>query len=183
MWNISQVNHRLPSIPLDISRWRTVHRDHAKGFSLPEEQVAKLGPADAGRVLQHSFKYRLKLAGRAADRTQHLRRRGLLLQRFPQLLEQPNVLDRDHGLAGKIGDELDLFVGERKHLLPVDGDAPHQLLLLEHRHHQKRARTSSVDQRNEWPIASDVSGLCREVDDMNDLLRAGEPAERDVWLR
>ena len=34
-----------------------------------------------------------------------------------QLVEQPRVLDRDHGLVGEGRDQLDLLVGERPHLL------------------------------------------------------------------
>ena len=33
------------------------------------------------------------------------------------LLEQPRVLDGDHGLVGEGRDQLDLLVGERLHLL------------------------------------------------------------------
>jgi len=46
--------------------------------------------------------------------------RGLLLQGFGQILgalpdfvEQPRVLDRDHGLVGKGLQQLDVLVGER----------------------------------------------------------------------
>ena len=47
---------------------------------------------------------------------QHLRGRGLLLQRLAQiararlhLVEQPHVLDRDHRLVGEGRDQLDLL--------------------------------------------------------------------------
>ena len=57
---------------------------------------------------QHGLEHRLQLAGRAADDLQHLRGRGLLLQRLAQvvgalaqLVEQPRVLDGDDGLGGK----------------------------------------------------------------------------------
>ena len=53
---------------------------------------------------------------------------------FAQLVEQPRVLDGDHGLGGEILDQLDLLVGEREHLLPVDADDADQLVVLEHRH-------------------------------------------------
>src|SRR6516225_9080071 len=47
-----------------------------------QQQVTELGPADTGRVFQHGAEHRLQLAWRAGDDTQHLRRRGLLLQRL-----------------------------------------------------------------------------------------------------
>ena len=41
--------------------------------------------ADARRVRQHGLEHRLQLAGRTGDDLQHLRCRGLLLQRLGQL--------------------------------------------------------------------------------------------------
>ena len=37
-----------------------------------------------------------------------------------QLVEQPRVLDGDHGLGGEVLNQLDLLIGERPHLLAVD---------------------------------------------------------------
>ena len=59
--------------------------------------------------------------------------RGLLLSSqivgaLAQLVEQPRVLDRDHGLGGEVLHQLDLLVGERPHLLAVDGDRADQLV-------------------------------------------------------
>ena len=39
--------------------------------------------------------FSMAIAGRGADDLQHLRGRGLLLQRFAQLVEKPRVLDGD----------------------------------------------------------------------------------------
>ena len=92
-----------------------------------QEQIAELGLADARRILQHGFEHRLQLAGRTGDDLQHLRGRGLLLQRLAQivgalaqLVEQPRVLDGDDGLGGEVLHQLDLLVGERPHLLAID---------------------------------------------------------------
>ena len=64
---------------------------------------------------------------------QHLGRRSLLLQRLAeivsalaQLVEQPRVLDGDHGLGGEVLDQLDLLVGERADLLAEDRDRADQ---------------------------------------------------------
>ena len=62
------------------------------------------------------------------------RGRGLLLQRFAKLAEQPRVLDGDDGLRGEVLDQLNLLVGERAHLLTVDDDYTDQVLILEQRH-------------------------------------------------
>ena len=52
-------------------------------------------------MLCHSIQHRLNIGRRAGDDTQDLTRRSLLLQRFLQLLEQPDVLERDHGLISE----------------------------------------------------------------------------------
>ena len=70
-------------------------------------------------VRQHGLEHRLQVAGRSGDDLQHLRRRGLLLQRLGKLararlhlVEQPHVLDGDHRLVGEGGDKLDLLLRE-----------------------------------------------------------------------
>ena len=100
--------------------------------------------ADSTSVSEH----RLQIEGRAADDLEHVGGRGLLLQRFAQLVEQARVLDGDDGLGGEIRDQLDLLVGERAHLLAVDGDGADQLVFLEHRHDDNSpnaARASTAD--------------------------------------
>ena len=79
------------------------------------------------------------------------RGRGLLLQRFAeivgalaQLVEQPRVLDGDDGLGGEVLHQLDLLVGERPDLLAIDDDSADQLVVLEHRHAQERARAAEL---------------------------------------
>src|SRR5262245_25795687 len=103
-----------------LLRQGALKRRYAEGiaFTQPEDAVRCL--AKPSRVRQHGLKYRLKLAGRAADHLQHLGSRGLLLQRLGELararlhlVEQPHVLDRDHRLVGEGGYQLDLLVGER----------------------------------------------------------------------
>ena len=76
--------------------------------------------------------HRLQVESRAANDLEHVGSGGLLLKRFAQLVEQPRVLDGDDGLRGEVCDQLDLLVGERAHLLPVDADCADQLVLLEH---------------------------------------------------
>ena len=96
-----------------------MQRDGSKCIAFAQKQIAELGLADARRVRQHSFEHRLQLAGRTRDDLQHLRGRGLLLQRLGKfararlhLLEQPHILDRDHRLVGEGRNQLDLLVGK-----------------------------------------------------------------------
>ena len=96
-----------------------MRRKEVQGVTIPAEDISELGVADADGFGQHCFKHRLKIAGRAADDLQHLRRCSLLLQRFGKLpralllrLEQPHVLDGDHRLVGEGLSQLDLLVSE-----------------------------------------------------------------------
>ena len=85
--------------------------------------------------------------GELADDLQHLRGRGLLLQRLGKiararlhLVEQPHVLDRDHRLVGEGRDQLDLLVGERPHLLRSDTNTPIGLSFAQQRHAERSVR-------------------------------------------
>ena len=64
-------------------------------------------------VLRNRIQHRLNIRRRAGDDAQDFTRRGLLLQRFLELLEQPHVLDGNHRLIGEGLDEIDLPVRER----------------------------------------------------------------------
>ncbi len=138
--------------------------------------------AQPRRRFDQRIEHHLQIEGRAADDLEHVGGRGLLLQRFgeivralPQLAQQARILDRDDGLGGEVRDQLDLLVGEWPHLLPVDGNAADQLVLLEHRHVEIRpgARKPGEDRG---------SVLVRQqVGDVNDLLRRDQAPERGLW--
>ena len=107
--------------------------------------------ADFDQRVEH----RLQIEGRAADDLEHVGGGGLLLQRFAQLVEQPRVLDGDDGLGGEVLHQLDLLVGEWPHLLAVDGDRADQLVLLEHRHGEKRPSAAELGAGDDDWIALD----------------------------
>src|SRR6516225_2712500 len=97
-------------------RRHIVYRSEAKFVPIPHIQTPEIGLTDAG--LEHGC----DLARRVGNDTQHLRRRGLPLQRFPQLVEQPRVLDGDDGLGREIFDQLDLLATEWSRLLSENHD-------------------------------------------------------------
>ena len=68
------------------ARERVDTRNLAKRTVLIEEKIAELGLAQSRRVLQHRAEDRRELARRATDDLQHLRGRGLLLQRFREIV-------------------------------------------------------------------------------------------------
>ena len=73
--------------------------------------------ADFNKRLQHGF----EIEGRAADDLENVGGGGLLLQRFAQiicallhLVKLPRIFDRNHGLVGEGGEQLDLLIGDRR---------------------------------------------------------------------
>src|SRR5215472_1220746 len=148
-----------------------------------EIEVAELRIAEAHRVCQHSLEYRFELARRARDDLENLRRRGLLLQRLAQLVEQAGTLDGDDGLLGEIANQLDLIVGERLRLLAVDKDGADKLVVLEHRHGNESSRAGDRRElgRGEARWHVEEPGLREGICDVNGLLRPGKAAERAVW--
>src|SRR5262245_65288932 len=119
---------------LGVGRRGAVERNRSERTIFVQRHGAEVRLAYAGRVFQHRLEYRLKLARRAADDTEDLRSRGLLLQclaqiicTLAQLVEQARVLDGDDGLPRKIADQLDLRVGERPDLLAVNDNDTDQI--------------------------------------------------------
>ena len=60
-------------------------RNEVQGIAVPAIDISEVGVADANGFLQHGRKHRLKIAGRAADDLEHLRRGRLLLQRLGEV--------------------------------------------------------------------------------------------------
>ena len=52
-------------------------------------------------IFRDSIQHRLDIRRRAGDDAKNLTRRGLLLQRLLELVEQPDILDGDHRLVGE----------------------------------------------------------------------------------
>ena len=102
-----------------------------QGVSLAEPQYHVIDPTNPGGALNDSVEDRLHVRWRAADDTEHLGRCRLMLQGLAQfcvalldLLEQPDVLDGDHGLVGEGFEEVDLLFGEGTDLRSADNNRP-----------------------------------------------------------
>src|SRR5690242_7229970 len=99
---------------------RVVKCRGAECISVAEIEGAEFRPTQPGCIRQYGLKYGLQIAWRAGNDPQHLRGCGLLLERLREiararahLIEQPDVLDRDHCLIGEGPDKRDLAVAER----------------------------------------------------------------------
>ena len=71
----------------------------------------------------------------------------------PALLEQPRVLDGDHGLIGEGLDELDLAIGKRVRRRTDNTNDPYRLALVHQGHGQRRADIAEA-----WAGVSACSG-------------------------
>ena len=107
-------------ISFGIFSGQIVARNGLKSLAVIQSHSTELRAANTRSVLEQFVEYRIEVAGRTADDAQHLRCRGLLLQQFSevacsclQILEQPDIFDRDNRLVGKSGDQLDLLLVER----------------------------------------------------------------------
>src|SRR6185503_5696540 len=100
-------------------RWRIMERNAPKGAVLEKIQGTEPGLTDLRGVLKDRLEHRLQATWRRADHLEHIGGRGLLLERFPELVEQPRVLDCDNGLRGEILHQLDLLLSKRQHLFAV----------------------------------------------------------------
>ena len=93
-----------------------------------------------------------------------------------QLIEQPGVLDGDHGLGREVFDQLDLLVGEWPHLLAIDGDHTNKLVIPQHRHTKYSSEFTEFS-RDEGRWMTVAVGLkLPDVSYVHDLLR-GRSAE------
>ena len=81
--------------------------------------------------------------------------------------------------CGEIRDQLDLLVGERLHLLPIDGDHADQLALLDHRHHENGARAGRLGERYRPRLAIEIGRFSSEVGDVLHPPGLGNAGKRD----
>jgi hypothetical protein len=102
-------------------------------------------PVGAGR---DGLEYRLHVRGRAGDHLQDVGGRGLPLQRFSGLVEQPRIFDGDHGLVGEALQKRKLFVSERHGPVAMHDENTNRLALAPQRRagHRAGARGAGVGQ-------------------------------------
>ena len=160
-------------------------RPESDGFAFFQGDADIVGVAQSGSCRHHGIQHRLYRVWRLRDDAEHLARRGLVLERFLQLggprldlLEETDVVDRDHRLIGEGGDEVDLLFGERLDLgAGQENDADH-LAAAHQRHGELRARLRP-------PLAPQVGEprIGERVFEVNDLLfEGGEPRRGAVAL-
>src|SRR5437899_894021 len=114
---------------------REIARRHAPvPLAIIGYQSAPRSAAQTVRLLQYRVEYRGEIAGRGVDDAEHLGGRGLLLQGFARLGDQPRVLHRDDRLRREVFEESDLLVGERANLLAIEAKETEDLVFLREGH-------------------------------------------------
>ena len=108
----------------------------------------EVGLAEDAGLFADRLEHWPKVARRLADDFQDLGGRGLALERLLGLVEQSDVLDRDHRLVGEGFHEADLVRGERHRLALPERDRSDRGAFAQERCDQQR----SLSHRTE-PIA------------------------------
>jgi len=76
-----------------------------------------------------------------------------------ELIEQPRVLDSDNGLLRKVGDQFDLFVGKRAHILSEDRDGANEFVVLDHWNDEQRSDANNFDSNYDHRITLEIDLL------------------------
>ena len=114
---------------------------HARSTSPSTRSIkASSRIAQPRSIFRHRIQHRLNVRRRAGDDAQDFTRRSLLLQRFLEFLEQPDVLDGDDRLVGEGFEQLDLRRGEGAHLGATCDQYSNEFPLLTKGNGQKGAR-------------------------------------------
>src|SRR5262245_51528617 len=99
---------------------------------LPESQKHVINPTNPRGALDDCVKHRLHVGRGSTDDAEHFRSSGLMLQGLTQfrvalldLLEQPHVFDRDHGLIGEGLEKGDLLLIERTNFRAANHNDPY----------------------------------------------------------
>jgi hypothetical protein len=111
-------------------------RGNVNELAVEPHNCAGACPAQVHRTLGDCVEHWLDIGRRARDHPQDVGRGRLLLERLFRLVEQPNVLDRDHGLVGEGLEQGDLPVQITPGLGTPNGDRPEDGALSQQRHHE-----------------------------------------------
>ena len=99
----------------------------------------RMAPEQAFGAFGNGVEHRLYVGWGTGDDVENSRRRGLAFQRFLRLVEQPHILDRDHGLVGKGLQQLGVVRRKRAGLCARDREQPDRDAGAHHGHPQHAA--------------------------------------------
>ena len=112
---------------------------------------------------KHDIEDGCKVAGRGLDDLQYLRGRGLLLQRFARLSQEPRIFHRDDRLRGEVLQQRDLLVGKCADFLTVDNERPEERVIPSQRHGKHRTPTAQLYKCSTNRITGSVGIVVRDI--------------------
>src|SRR3974390_893138 len=95
-----------------------------------------------------------------------------------QFVEEPRILDGDHGLGGEVLRQLDLPVGKQQNFLAVDGDYADQLACLEDRQPEQCPDAAEFNPGNRQRIVFKIAFICTIVGNVEALASFSDTIER-----
>src|SRR5262249_24247005 len=129
---------------LDVFTREPVVRFEVVNFALRSTYGYIVRLAKARRRFDKGIEHGLEIEGRATDDLEYVGGGGLLLQRFPQLVEQARVLDGDDGLIRERLDQRELLGGEGSNLRPPHCNRANEDTFATHRHAEKGPDTAGT---------------------------------------
>src|ERR1700693_227790 len=142
-----------------------------------------VGLAELCGALNHNVEHWPEITRVRVDDAEHLRRRGLLLQRLARLGNEPRVLHGDDRLSGEVLKERNLLVGEGAHFLAIGEHPTEQHVILDEGDKDAGSRAEHIGGGAAYRIAVPVRVGVGDVDDVNETLAADDTAEPGIWAR
>ena len=135
--------------PAGISRRVAMGRLRAEIFTVKGPDGTQGGTAEPARLVQDHVEYGLEIAGRGVDDLQYLGGRGLLLQSFAGLGQEPRVLHRDHCLRCEVLEQRNLLVSKGAHLLAIEPKRTQKLVVLAETGRSRKSAASRAASRRD----------------------------------
>ena len=125
---------------------------HVNEFAVIAIHPPHPGAAQPHRALDDDVEHRLHVRRGGGNDLEDVGRRGLPLQCFPCLVEQPRVLDGDRRLVGEALQERKFLRGERLQLVAIDDEGADRLVVAPQRRAAHGAGAGRAGMRRAWPI-------------------------------
>jgi hypothetical protein len=147
----------------------------SENISLDQSDYRVTSATNICGTFRDGVHHRLDFGRRAGDHTQNFTRGGLLFQRFLELLEQPHVLDGDHGLGCEGFKQFDLLVRERADLHAADLNRPDGSCLAQQRR-GKHGPNSETSAEARWKVT--LWHCCQVIDAKGSAVNYGSAGYR-----
>src|SRR3954447_10518238 len=122
------------------------------------------------RLLQYRIEHRCEFSWREIDDPEHLGGRGLLLQGFTCLGDQPRILDRDYRLRREVLQQRDLLVRKWAGFLAIHLEHTEQSIVSAERDAQQRLKAADLYHRTPWRYALSINVIIGNIRKLDGVL-------------